>query len=342
MKRPYRFALIGCGFFAQNHLKAWAQMPEVELVATCDIDEESAQAAARDFGGRAYTDAAELFENEELDFVDIATTPPTHRMMVELAAEHGVAAVCQKPLAWDMADAKAMVKAMADRNLPFMVHENFRFQHPMRKVKEVLDSGVIGRPFFSRISFRTAHDVYSAQPWCMDADRMIIADVSVHQFDLTRFFMGEPERLFTEAIRVNPNIKGEDVATIVLSLPGATGIVDTSYESKSDHNTYPQTFVTIEGTEGTITLGPDYHLQVVSPAGVHEEQLLIPEHSWTSKPWDCIQDSVVNVQRHWIECLDSGATPETSGADTLRVLDLTLGAYQSLETGEPYRVGSML
>ena len=342
MKRPYRFALIGCGFFAQNHLKAWAQMPEVELVATCDIDEESAQAAARDFGGRAYTDAAELFENEELDFVDIATTPPTHRMMVELAAEHGVAAVCQKPLAWDMVDAKAMVKAMADRNLPFMVHENFRFQHPMRKVKEVLDSGVIGRPFFSRISFRTAHDVYSAQPWCMDADRMIIADVSVHQFDLTRFFMGEPERLFTEAIRVNPNIKGEDVATIVLSLPGATGIVDTSYESKSDHNTYPQTFVTIEGTEGTITLGPDYHLQVVSPAGVHEEQLLIPEHSWTSKPWDCIQDSVVNVQRHWIECLDSGATPETSGADTLRVLDLTLGAYQSLETGEPYRVGSML
>jgi predicted dehydrogenase len=45
---------------------------------------------------RAYTDAAELFANEELDFVDIATTPPTHRMMVELAAEHGVAAICQK------------------------------------------------------------------------------------------------------------------------------------------------------------------------------------------------------------------------------------------------------
>jgi D-apiose dehydrogenase len=342
MKRPYRFALIGCGFFAQNHLKAWADMPGVELVATCDIDEASALAAARDFGGRAYTDAAELFANEELDFVDIATTPPTHRMMVELAAEHDVAAICQKPLAWDMADAKAMVKAMADKDLPFMVHENFRFQYPMRKVKEVLDSGAIGRPFFSRISFRTAHDVYSAQPWCMDADRMIIADVSVHQFDLTRFFMGEPERLFTDAIRVNPNIKGEDVATIVLSLPGGTGIVDTSYESKSDHSTYPQTFVTIEGTEGTITLGPDYHLQVVSPAGVHEETLVIPEHSWTSKPWDCIQDSVVNVQRHWIDCLDTGATPETSGADTLRVLDLTLGAYQSLDSGEPYRVGSML
>jgi predicted dehydrogenase len=223
-----------------------------------------------------------------------------------------------------------------------MVHENFRFQYPMRKVKEVLDSGAIGRPFFGRISFRTAHDVYSAQPWCMDAERMIIADVSVHQFDLTRFFLGEPERLFTDAIRVNPKIKGEDVATIVLHLPGATCIVDTSYESKSDHNTYPQTFVTIEGTEGTVTLGPDYHLQVVSPEGVREERLAIPDHSWTSEPWNCIQDSVVNVQRHWVDCLTSGATPETSGADTLRVLDLTLGAYQSLETGQPYRAGSML
>ena len=176
----------------------------------------------------------------------------------------------------------------------------------------------------------------------MDAERMIIADVSVHQFDLTRFFLGEPDRLFTEAIRVNQKIKGEDVATIVLGLPGATCIVDTSYESSSDHSTYPQTFVTIEGTDGTVTLGPDYHLQVVSPAGIHEEQLVIPEHSWASEPWNCIQDSVVNVQHHWIHCLETGQTPETSGADTLRVLDLTLGAYQSLDTGEPYRVGSML
>ena len=82
--------------------------------------------------------------------------------------------------------------------------------------------------------------------------------------------------------------------------------------------------------------------QVVSPAGVHEEQLVIPEHSWASEPWNCIQDSVVNVQHHWIHCLETGQTPETSGADTLRVLDLTLGAYQSLDTGAPYRVGSML
>lgn len=341
MRRPYRFALIGCGFFAQNHLHAWAEIPEAELVAVCDVDPERARSGAATFGGRAYTDAAEMLANEELDFVDIATTAPTHRLMVELAAAHGVAAVCQKPLAWEMDDAKAMVAAMTDRDLPFMVHENFRFQYPMRRIKSLVDDGAIGTPFFGRISFRTAHDVYSAQPWLVDNARMIIIDVAVHLFDLARCFMGEPESLFTDAIRVNPRIAGEDVATIVMRMPTGTCIVDASYETKSDHNTYPQTFVTLEGTEGTITLSADYHLQVVSSGSVTDEDLVIPAHGWTSEPWNAIQDSVHTIQRHWIDCLDTGRTPETSGPDTLRLLDITLGAYASAEAGRQYRVGTL-
>jgi predicted dehydrogenase len=234
VKEPYRFAVIGCGFFAQNHLHAWAEIPEVELVAVCDVAPDRAAAAAAQFGGSAYTDAAELLAAEDLDFVDIATTAPTHRALVELAAEHGVAAICQKPLAWEMADATAMVQAMADRGLPFMVHENFRFQYPMRRIKALLDAGTIGQPFFGRISFRTDFDVYSNQPWLVDNPRMIIIDVAVHLFDLARCFMGEPESLFTEAIRVNPRIAGEDVATVLMHMNGGTCIVDASYET-ADH-----------------------------------------------------------------------------------------------------------
>ncbi|MFZ9987855.1 MAG: Gfo/Idh/MocA family protein [Candidatus Nanopelagicales bacterium] len=355
MSEPLRFAVIGTGFFAQNHLHAWAEIPGVELVAVCDTDPARLEAAARDFGGRPYSDARELFAHEKLDFVDIATTPPTHPMMVHLAAEHGVAAICQKPLAWDIEDAKAMVAAMAAKDLPFMVHENFRFQYPMRRIQEILDSGAIGRPFFGRFSFRSFHDCYSAQPWLLDSERMIIVDVAVHLFDLVRFFLGEPESLYAEALRVNPRIVGEDVATVMMRMPGATAIADASYETFADHSTYPQTFVTLEGTKGVITLGPDYHLQVISHevaagdsaarmsgAAILDEDLVIPDHSWTSVPWNGIQDSVVTLQRHWVECLRTGRTPETSGADTLRTMDLTLGAYESLESGLPYRVGSAL
>ena len=336
-----RFAVIGTGFFAQNHLHAWAEMDDVELVAVCDIDADRVAAASADFGGRPYTDARELFAAEDLDFVDIATTPPTHRMMVELAAAHGVAPICQKPLAWDMAEARAMVEACDAAGVPFMVHENFRFQLPMRRIKALLEEGVIGRPFFGRVSFRTAHDVYAAQPWLVDSERMIIVDVAVHLFDLAMCFMGEPQSLVTEALQVNPRIAGEDVATVMMRMPDATCIVDASYETRSDHNTYPQTFVTLEGTEGAITLGPDYRLQVVSSQGVRDETLVIPDRGWTSEPWNAIQDSVFSTQRHWIDCLDSGQEPETSGRRTLRLLDITLGAYASLESGERYHVGSM-
>ncbi len=341
-QKKYRYALIGCGFFAQNHLHAWSQNPDVELVATCDVDFEKAELAAANFGGKAYASAEELFANEDLDFVDIATTPPTHKYMVELAAENGVAAICQKPLAWDMADAKSMVKAMSDKGLPFMVHENFRFQTPMRKIKEIIDSGAIGRPFFGRISFRTAHDVYSAQSWLVESERMIIVDVAVHLFDLARYFIGEPNTIFTSAHRVNPRIKGEDSATILMDMPDASCIVDASYETRSDHSTYPQTFVIIEGTKGAITLSADYHLQVVSGTSVTNEVVVIPDHGWTSEPWNGIQDSVVNVNKHWIECLKTGGTPETSGEDTLKLLDITLGAYESAESGQVFNVGSLL
>jgi predicted dehydrogenase len=221
------------------------------------------------------------------------------------------------------------------------VHENFRFQHPMRRIKELLDADAIGRPFFGRVSFRTAHDVYSAQPWLVDSERMIIVDVAVHLFDLAACFMGEPQTLVTDALRVNPRIVGEDVATVLMHMNDATCIVDASYETRSDHNTYPQTFVTLEGTEGSITLGADYHLQVVSRGVVTDEDLVIPDHGWTSEPWNAIQDSVYNIQRHWITCLQTGAEPETSGERTLRLLDVTLGAYESLATGTRYSVGSL-
>ena len=154
--------------------------------------------------------------------------------------------------------------------------------------------------------------------------------------------MGEPETIFTSAHRINSMIKGDDSATILMHMKNGTCIVDASYETKSDHNTYPQTFVIIEGTKGSVSLSADYNLQTVSGASVKNETVRIPNHGWTYEPWNAIQDSVVNVNRHWIECLKTGKIPETSGVDTLKLLDITLGAYESIDTGKAFNVGSLL
>ena len=115
--RP-RAAVIGCGFFAQNHLHAWRDLAAeglVELVALCDLDPAKAAAAARAFGvPRHYADAAAMLAAERPDFVDIVTTMPSHRRLVELAAAERVPAIVQKPFAPTIGDCRAMVTACAE------------------------------------------------------------------------------------------------------------------------------------------------------------------------------------------------------------------------------------
>ncbi len=335
-----RFGLIGCGFFAQTHLHAWQEIEGVELAAVCDIDAAKAEQAARDFGlPRSYTEAEEMLAKETLDFVDIVTTPPSHRSLVELAASHGLNIICQKPMAWSLDDARAMVKACQEANVTFMVHENFRWQAPMRELRRLLDEGTIGHPFFGRISFRTDFDPFGGQAWLRETPRFVIIETGVHQLDLARFFFGEAQALFCQSLRLNPIIKGEDVATIMLAMDEATCIVDLSFATTTEHQTFPETFVTLEGPEGVIRLGADYRLHIIRSGSMEVRTLPDPEHDWTDRPWHVMQDSALNIQRHWVECMRTGRRPETTGEDNLRTLELVFGAYESAEKRVAYYPG---
>ena len=98
---PTRIALAGAGFYAANHLHAWADLaPEgAELVAVCDLDAGKAERAARAFGATAYTDFADMLDRERPDLVDIVTQMHAHRALAEIAAAKRVGMIVQKPLA---------------------------------------------------------------------------------------------------------------------------------------------------------------------------------------------------------------------------------------------------
>ena len=163
MKEPIRVGLIGCGFFARNHLHSWKDLGPAgaDLVAVCDTDPAKAKKAAEAFEVAAwYTDAEAMFRAETLGLVDIVTRMDTHRPLAELAFRHGVATVVQKPFAPTWADCVSIVEAAEDAGVFLAVHENFRFQTPIRTVKEVVDAGAIGAPSWARIAFRTGYDVY--------------------------------------------------------------------------------------------------------------------------------------------------------------------------------------
>lgn len=328
-------ALIGCGFFAQNHLHGWADVMGAEITALCDRDPERLEATGAKFGiTRLYRDAAALFKAEALDFVDIATTVQTHRPLVEQAADAGLHIICQKPFADTMEDAGKMVEAAGQAGVTLMVHENFRWQSAIRTVREVLDSGAIGAPFWGRVSFRSHYDVYSGQPYLATDERFIIQDLGIHMLDIARFLFGDAKSLTASTRRVNPAIRAEDVATVLLvHQSGVTSIVDCSYATALPRENFPETLLEIDGSAGTLRLMPDYQLVVHSQGRTGERQIAPPLLPWAERPWHNIQESVFNIQQHFIDCLETGKEPETSGADNLKTLDLVESAYRSAQEG---------
>jgi len=217
-----------------------------------------------------------------------------------------------------------------------MVHENWRWQQPIREVKRLLDEGAIGRPFFGRISFRSDFDTFEGQAWLREIPRFIIIETGIHILDVARFLLGDPTTIFAATTRINPTIKGEDVATIMLTLEDATCIVDLSFATPTDHEIFPQTLITLEGPEGVIKLDEDYRLRLVRPGVMETRVLPEPEHAWTNRPWHVMEDSALQIQRHWVDCLRTGREPESTGKDNLKTLDLVFGAYVSAETGESF------
>lgn len=332
-----RVAVIGCGFFAQNHLNGWRDLAaeDIELAAVCDIDPEKAEAAAKTFGvPRFYTDAGALLEQERVDFVDIVTRMENHLQMVKLAAAHGVDIILQKPLASDWSEAREVVNVAHKAGVRLAIHENFRWQSPMRKLKGVIDSGAIGKPTWARVAFRTGYDIYAVQPYLHQAKRYAILDVGIHMLDLARFFLGDVERVSCETQIRNPENVGEDTATIMMRhCSGAVSIVECSMESRIDPDPFPETLVTIEGERGSASVGPGLVGHVTSSGDTRDLDFGSPLLPWTSQPWHTVQESVLRTEEAIVRAWRDGKDPESTGDDNLKTYALVEAAYEAAHLG---------
>ena len=335
-----RVGVIGCGFFAVNQVRAWASFSDVFIAALCDCHSERADRLASELqlDVPTFADAAEMADKVALDFLDIITTPATHPALVALAANRKVPAVVQKPMALSLEEAKTMVEMMEAAHLPLMVHENYRFQVPIAAVGEVVRSDEIGQPVYAHIASRTAHDIYTGQPYLAAEKRLILADVGVHILDVARFLLGEAERVYCETQRVRPGLSGEDMATVLLRHTcGAISVVECSYASALPEENFPQTLIVVEGSSGSVRLGSGYQIVVRSRDVVRQFDASPASPPWAVPPWHVVQDSVRRTQKHWIECIRAGIEPQTSGRDNLNTLALMEAAYDSAASGASVR-----
>lgn len=344
MDQNMQGALIGCGFFAQNHMNAWASLGGAEIVAVCDLDLAKAKSMAATFGiARVYDNPAELFSNEVLDFVDVVTTVESHLPLVKLACAHAKTIICQKPFAENMNDAREMVDAAEQAGASLIIHENFRWQRPFLDMKALVDEGIIGTPHFAHFSFRHGYDNYVNQPYLAEIDRFAIMDVGLHLFDIARHFMGEASSLSCSTQSLNPIVRGEDAFTAFLKMEnGATCICDCSFYSKFSPEPFPNTATVIEGDKGTLQLDRYNQLTIHTASGAVSRSADSEVPDWGEMPWHCVQDSVTNFQQHAIDVMNGRAKPRPSGKDNLRTMTLALAAYDAAEQAKTVDIASWL
>ncbi|MCB2054797.1 MAG: Gfo/Idh/MocA family oxidoreductase [Geminicoccaceae bacterium] len=326
-----RGAVIGCGFFAQNHLKAWRDVEGARIVAVCDLDPARAEAAAALTGARAHSDAASMFAEEKPDFVDIATTMEIHEPLARLAARHDVAVICQKPFAPDI---ETVRRILGFTRRPIMVHENFRFQRPLIELERHVRAGAVGTPFFAHISWRTGYDVVAGQPYLAEVERFIILDLGIHLLDVARFLLGDVADIHCRTRRTMPGAKGEASAVLSLRhLSGAVSQIVCSYTTRIEPDPFPQTLIELEGDRGSLHLRHDYRLEHHERGRMTVHDVAPRPPAWADPQWALVQESVLNTQQHWIDCLRSGREPQTSGADNLKTFALVEAAYASAASG---------
>jgi D-apiose dehydrogenase len=328
-----RFAILGAGFWARYQLAAWREVTGAECVAIYNRTRGKAEELAREVGVPAvYDDAEALIDRERPDFLDVITSPDTHARFVELAASRRVPVVCQKPMAPTLAEAERMVQICAETGTPFIVHENWRWQTPLRELKALLDSGQIGRPFRARIQYSNSFPVFDNQPFLKTLDEFILTDIGSHILDVARFLFGDAERLYCQTHRVHPDIRGEDVATVMLEHGDLTCTCEMSYASKLEHERFPQTYVLIEGDRGSLELCPDYWIRCTTESGTLARRHVPPSYPWANPAYDLIHASIVACNADILRSLRGGPPAETRAEDNIKTIRLVFGSYQSART----------
>ena len=339
--RRLRGVGIGAGYFAPFQYEAWTRIPEVEIVAVSDRADARGRAMLAPHGiARSYEDWREMLDRERPDFVDIITPPDTHEEMCAYAADRAVHIICQKPLAPTLDASRRIVERARARGVRFMVHENWRWQPWYRAIKQVQQARTIGDfthlHFLMRLGDGWGDDAYLArQPLFREYPRLLIHETGVHFIDTFRYLLGEVASVYARIKQLNPVIRGEDTAQMVLTFAsGATAIWDANRYNETEAESPRYTFgqLRIDATRGHLTMdtASAIRLKVLGEPG--------RDLDYVRERKNFAGDCVYYLQRHFVDCLTSGAEFESHGTDYLKTIRVVDAAYESAVSGQVVRV----
>ena len=334
-----KVGLVGCGFISHAHLRGW-KSNGCDVRAVCDIDVKRADARAKEFSvEKVYSNFQEMLESEKLDIVDVATPVATHREIVSACADTKRHVLVEKPFVNDLEDGNYLVRQCERNGIQLMVCQTYRWHPWFMKMKAELTSGTIGRPYYANIMQRIGFDIAQGaakeipllvdQPFYRDVGMLLLLEQGCHYLDIFRHFFGEAISVEACVEYISPHVRGDDVAIVTVRFPGVIAVLEDLWCTNGQEKT---SVCFVQGEKGSLffegTAGLAPHR--TEKTGGLECRMMNGEHFMRElDAHDYYARGFESLERHFLECLEKGTEPITSGKDNLRTLEIAFKAYEA-------------
>ncbi len=342
-----KYALIGCGRIATNHIKAVLNN-KLELVAVCDVNPDHIQTLLakhnleNDSAIKRYTDYKKMIEENNLELISIATESGLHAEIALYCIDHGINIIIEKPMAMSIDDADEIIRRSEEKHVKVAACHQNRFNIAIQEMRQAVESGRFGKISHGSIHVRwnRNRDYYTQAPWrgTWAQDGGALMNQCIHGIDLLRWIMGnEVDEIYgVTKQQFHDYLECEDIGMAVVKFKnGAVGTIE------GTTNVYPQNLeetLYLFGQNGTVKIGgkstnnidvwnfSDETETDDKNKGLQEETSNVYGNGHTSLFADVI-DAIKNDRKPYVDAV--------AGRNALEMI---LAIYQSAATGKPVKL----
>lgn len=259
-----RYALIGCGRIAVNHVKA-ALNNKLEFVAVCDIELSQIEqllgkyGLEKDTSIKRYEDYRKMIDENKIDLVAIATESGIHAEIALYCIDHGVHCIIEKPIAMSIQDADEIIRRAAEKKVKVSACHQNRFNVAVQELRKALEAGRFGKLSHGSVHVRWNRnaDYYTQAPWRgkWASDGGALMNQCIHGIDLLRWMMGdEVEEVYGQTRQqFHDYLEAEDIGMAVVKFKN--GAIATIEGTTNVYSQNLEETLYIFGEKGTVELG---------------------------------------------------------------------------------------
>lgn len=340
-----RVAIIGAGRIADIHAESYYRLgDQADVVAVVDTSLENARCKAQLWGAQhAYDSIDALLTDCDVDAVDICLPHHLHLEAVRKACAKGKHILLEKPIARSIAEADEIIDIVKATGVRFMVAHNHIFNPIIRKAKEILEKGLIGRVHLVK-AFSLGWFRFQEDDFRMSYEKTgggVLIDTGVHFIYILLHLFGDVESVTALQGRlVRKEMGGEDTAILALKfVDDLLGEITVSYASKVPNweKGFPAGWeqgIYVLGTDGALSLSlTDNKLKYCSD--VEMPSTLNPSSGWTEVTIEnaYVLSFYLEVA-HFVESVASDTAPKVGGEEGRKALEIIVGAYRSVSEGQ--------